>query len=53
MLTPEPVSKRRFQVIGNSIITGGHGTLGQTAARALLDHGLTGLVLLDPSLDIG
>ncbi|KAF2791400.1 NAD(P)-binding protein [Melanomma pulvis-pyrius CBS 109.77] len=41
----------RFQVTGNAIITGGAGTLALTAARALLEHGLSGLALWDLSPD--
>jgi len=45
--TPELTARQRFNVFGNAIITGGLGTLGLVAARALLQHGLRGLVLLD------
>ncbi|KAI7325853.1 NAD(P)-binding protein [Hortaea werneckii] len=37
----------RFAVEGNAIITGGAGTLGLSAARALLEHGATGICLWD------
>lgn len=37
----------RFQVSGNVIITGGTGTLGIAAARALQEHGASGVVLYD------
>ncbi|KAF1985257.1 NAD(P)-binding protein [Aulographum hederae CBS 113979] len=37
----------RFSVKGNAIITGGAGTLALEAARALLEHGVSGLALLD------
>ncbi|TVY55689.1 NADP-dependent mannitol dehydrogenase [Lachnellula cervina] len=40
-------AKLRFEVQGNAIVTGGAGSLGFAAARALLEHGLTGLVLFD------
>ncbi|KAL7905007.1 hypothetical protein GGI35DRAFT_185176 [Trichoderma velutinum] len=41
------MTKLRFQVEGNAIVTGGAGTLGLAAARALLEHGLTGLMIFD------
>jgi NAD(P)-dependent dehydrogenase (short-subunit alcohol dehydrogenase family) len=37
----------RFAVAGNAAITGGAGTLALASARALLEHGLGGLALLD------
>jgi len=37
----------RFAVEGNAVITGGAGTLALRSARALLEHGLSGLALLD------
>ncbi|KAI0159145.1 hypothetical protein BJ166DRAFT_529472 [Pestalotiopsis sp. NC0098] len=37
----------RFRVHGNAIVTGGAGDLGFTASRALLEHGLSGLVIFD------
>jgi sorbose reductase len=39
----------RFAVTGNAVITGGAGTLALASARALLEHGLSGLALLDLS----
>jgi sorbose reductase len=48
---PQLAAKHRFAVSGNAIITGGMGTLGMTAARALLQHGLSGVLLLDLSPD--
>ncbi|ORY13060.1 hypothetical protein BCR34DRAFT_600182 [Clohesyomyces aquaticus] len=41
----------RFQVKGNVIITGGCGTLALEAARALLEHGASGLALWDLNPD--
>ncbi|KAI9834055.1 MAG: hypothetical protein M1819_003340 [Sarea resinae] len=38
---------RRFAVEGNAVVTGGTGTLALEGARALLEHGLTGLALWD------
>jgi sorbose reductase len=37
----------RFGIDGSAIITGGAGALALTAARALLEHGLSALCLLD------
>jgi len=39
--------KSRFAVRGNAIVTGGAGNLAMAGARALLEHGLTGLALFD------
>ncbi|KAF2116274.1 hypothetical protein BDV96DRAFT_645605 [Lophiotrema nucula] len=41
----------RFQVKGNAIITGGAGTLALEAAKALLEHGASGLALWDLNPD--
>ncbi|PVH88154.1 oxidoreductase [Cadophora sp. DSE1049] len=40
-------AQKRFAVNGNAIITGGAGTLGLAAGRALLEHGLSNLMLFD------
>jgi sorbose reductase len=48
-LDAEGRSKLRFSVQGNAIITGGAGVLALENARALLEHGLTGLALFDIS----
>lgn len=40
-------AKQRFNVHGNAIITGGAGALGLAAARALLEHGVSGLAIFD------
>ncbi|RAK80787.1 NAD(P)-binding protein [Aspergillus fijiensis CBS 313.89] len=45
--TPSLRAASRFAVPGRAIITGGAGSLGLTVARALLEHGLTALALLD------
>lgn len=37
----------RFQVEGNAVITGGSGSLAQAATRALLEHGLSQVTLMD------
>ncbi|KAH7226098.1 hypothetical protein BKA60DRAFT_591569 [Fusarium oxysporum] len=40
-------SSTRFQVSGVAAVTGGLGTIALTVVRALLQHGVTGLMLLD------
>ncbi|KAF4456754.1 Serum paraoxonase/lactonase 3 [Fusarium austroafricanum] len=40
-------SSTRFEVSGVAVVTGGLGTIALTVVRALLQHGLTGLMLLD------
>ncbi|KAK8064397.1 putative dehydrogenases with different specificities (related to short-chain alcohol dehydrogenases) [Apiospora phragmitis] len=46
---PAPASRAaaRFRVQGNAIVTGRAGDLSQAACRALLEHGLQGLMLFD------
>ncbi|KAF2744151.1 2-deoxy-D-gluconate 3-dehydrogenase [Sporormia fimetaria CBS 119925] len=46
-LSPVQRAQYRFQVKGNIVITGGTGTLALTTARALLEHGASGLALWD------
>ncbi|TKA26775.1 hypothetical protein B0A50_04221 [Salinomyces thailandicus] len=46
-LNTEGRALARFAVEGNVVITGGAGTLGLSAARALLEHGAAGLCLWD------
>ncbi|GLA29964.1 oxidoreductase [Aspergillus phoenicis ATCC 13157] len=45
-------ARQRFAVKGNAIFTGGAGALALTSARALLEHGLQGLALLDLSTSL-
>ncbi|RAL12600.1 NAD(P)-binding protein [Aspergillus homomorphus CBS 101889] len=45
--TPALRAASRFAVPGRAIITGGAGSLGLTVARALLEHGLASLSILD------
>lgn len=37
----------RFEIQGNAVLTGGAGTLALASARALLEHGLSSLTLMD------
>ncbi|KAI1479282.1 oxidoreductase [Daldinia eschscholtzii] len=49
-LTQIPVASRaqeRFRVTGNAVVTGGAGGLGFAASRALLEHGVEGLMIFD------
>jgi sorbose reductase len=46
-LPSEDRARGRFDVQGNAIVTGGAGTLGLAASRALLEHGLSGLMIFD------
>jgi sorbose reductase len=46
-LSGEERAKHRFAVKGNAIVTGGAGTLGLLASRALLEHGLSGIMIFD------
>jgi len=45
--SPAERAASRFAIEGNAVITGGAGTLALRSARALLEHGLPGLALLD------
>ncbi|SPO01690.1 probable dehydrogenases with different specificities (related to short-chain alcohol dehydrogenases) [Cephalotrichum gorgonifer] len=40
-------AKQRFTVSGNAIVAGGAGTLGLRSCNALLEHGLSGLTIMD------
>ncbi|KAI1338383.1 oxidoreductase-like protein [Xylariaceae sp. FL0016] len=40
-------AQERFRVQGNAIVTGGAGDLGFAVSRALLEHGLQGLMIFD------
>ncbi|KAJ9661382.1 hypothetical protein H2198_001950 [Neophaeococcomyces mojaviensis] len=37
----------RFEITGNAVITGGTGSLAQAATRALIEHGLSSVCLMD------
>ncbi|KKK18679.1 oxidoreductase, short chain dehydrogenase/reductase family, partial [Aspergillus rambellii] len=47
--TAEQRAEMRFGVHGNAVFTGGAGVLALASARALLEHGLEGIALLDLS----
>lgn len=51
--TPANRAQSRFTVKGNAIVTGGAGDIGSVACRALLEHGLHGLAILDLHPDAG
>ncbi|CAJ0542791.1 Ff.00g002550.m01.CDS01 [Fusarium sp. VM40] len=51
--TPANRANSRFAVKGNAIVTGGAGDIGSVACRALLEHGLHGLAILDLHPDAG
>ncbi|KAI5459064.1 hypothetical protein BGZ63DRAFT_390228 [Mariannaea sp. PMI_226] len=44
---PQVGAKERFAVHGNMIVAGGAGTLGLASCDALLEHGLSGLMIID------
>ena len=46
-------ASNRFQIEGNAVITGGSGTLAYSATRALIEHGLSQVTLMDlkPSIE--
>lgn len=44
---PADSAAGRFALTGIAVVTGGTGTIGMTVARALLQHGLQGLMLFD------
>ena len=50
--SPTERAATRFEIVGNAIITGGTGSLAQAATRALFEHGLSSVCLMDlsPSL---
>ncbi|KAL7810905.1 hypothetical protein V8C26DRAFT_409705 [Trichoderma gracile] len=41
----------RFSIAGNAVITGGTGAIGLVVSRAILQHGASGLMLLDLNVD--
>ncbi|KAI0121178.1 hypothetical protein BJ170DRAFT_588336 [Xylariales sp. AK1849] len=49
--SPATRAMERFRVSGNAIVTGGAGDLGHAACRALLEHGLKGLMIFDTNPD--
>lgn len=48
---PRDSATGRFQVVGNAIVTGGTGAIGLKVSRAMLQHGLSGLMILDLNVD--
>ncbi|KAI9039973.1 oxidoreductase, short chain dehydrogenase/reductase family [Aspergillus affinis] len=50
--TPGERATMRFAVCGNAAFTGGAGALALASARALLEHGLSGIALLDLPLGL-
>lgn len=51
-ISPAARAMRRFGVSGNAIVTGGAGDLGYSASRALLEHGLKGLMIFDMNPEV-
>ena len=45
--SPAERAAQRFAIEGNAVLTGGAGTLALVSARALLEHGASGVCLLD------
>ncbi|ORY57443.1 uncharacterized protein BCR38DRAFT_449152 [Pseudomassariella vexata] len=45
--SPAARAQARFQISGNAIVTGGAGDIGFVVCRALLEHGLDGLMIFD------
>ncbi len=52
-LSPADRARLRFAVTGRAVVAGGTGDIGLVACRALLEHGLDGLAILDLSRDAG
>ncbi|KAI0905740.1 oxidoreductase-like protein [Ustulina deusta] len=46
-MTPAERAHERFRLGGNAIVTGGAGDLGSAVSKALLEHGLQGLMIFD------
>jgi len=44
---PAVAAQKRFSVRGNAVVAGGAGTLGLESCKALLEHGLEGLMIFD------
>lgn len=45
--TPAERAASRFEIVGNAVLTGGSGALANSAARALMEHGLSAICLMD------
>ncbi|PTB67622.1 NAD(P)-binding protein [Trichoderma citrinoviride] len=48
---PRDSAAGRFSIAGNAVITGGTGGIGLVVSRAILQHGASGLMLLDLNAD--
>ncbi|KAI1322035.1 oxidoreductase-like protein [Xylariaceae sp. FL0255] len=46
-VSPAARAQERFRITGNAIVTGGAGDLGLAVTRALLEHGVSGLMIFD------
>ncbi|KAI0423704.1 oxidoreductase-like protein [Xylaria sp. FL1042] len=46
-MTPTERAHERFRLAGNAIVTGGAGGLGFAVSKALLEHGVDGLMIFD------
>ena len=49
--SPRDSAEGRFSLSGNAIVTGGTGAIGMKVSRAMLQHGLAGLMIFDINAD--
>lgn len=49
--TKRDSAEGRFSISGNAIVTGGTGAIGLRTARAMLQHGLSGLMIFDLNVE--
>ncbi|RCI08859.1 hypothetical protein L249_5001 [Ophiocordyceps polyrhachis-furcata BCC 54312] len=52
-IPPIETASHRFQIKGNAVVTGALGGLGTVLSRAMLQHGLQGLLMLDVRMTEG